>query len=203
MAKALATPDSYLKTLEDNGDGSGALYTLPQASEVHAGEVGRSFSSVSVEFTRPADVVAYGANDTVSDSVSATTVQAVTNLVRVNQGSGFIFGARLTTDKKSITPRFRVHLFNASNPTVAVDNVAWKELYADESKRLGFFDLPAMVTAADTAGSDTSRAQDMALRIPFKCAAGTRNIFFVLETLDAFTPASGEKFTLTLYADLN
>lgn len=158
---------------------------------------------VSLEFTRPGDTTAYTANDAVSDSTSASTVQQMSNFARYNGGTGYIVGARLSTDKKSITPRIRIHMFNASNPTVAADNAQWKDSYADLSKRLGFFDLPAMTTGADAANSDMSRALDMGLRIPFVTAAGTRSIYFLLETLDAFTPASGERFTLTLYGDID
>lgn len=173
------------------------------AGENHVGEVGGNGANVAVEFTRPADTTAYTAGDVVSDSTSATTVQAVANFARVNAGTGYVVGARLTTDKKSITPRFRVHLYNASNPTVSADNAAMQRRYADESKYLGWFDLSAMATSTDTTNSTQSVSQDMTLRIPFSCAAATRSIYFVLETLDAFTPASGQKFTLRLWADDN
>lgn len=166
-------------------------------------QAGGLLASVSVEFTRPSDTTAYAANDVVSDSTSASTLQNIANFARYNGGSGHIVGARLTTDKKSITPRIRVHIFNASNPTVGVDNAAWRESYADNSKRIAFFDLPAMTTGADTTNSDMSRAIDMTLRIPFIAAAGSRSLYYLLETLDAFTPASAEKFTLTLFGDLD
>lgn len=159
--------------------------------------MGGALNIVSVELTRPADTTAYAAGDVVG------TIQTVANFARVAGGSGYIVGARLSTDKKSITPRIRVHLFNSASPTLAAENVAWKELYADASKRLGYFDLPSMTTGTDTTNSDMSRAIDMTLRIPFKAAEGTKDIYFVLEALDAFTPASAQKFTLTLYGDTN
>jgi hypothetical protein len=173
------------------------------AGENHVGEVGGRGVSVAVEFVRPADTNAYAVNDVVSDSTSATTVQALANFARVNGGTGYVTGARLTTDKKSVTARFRVHLFNASNPTVAADNVAMKRLYADESKYLGSFDLPAMSTPADTTNSTDSVAADLTIRVPFVAGGATRSIYYVLETLDAFTPASGQKFTLRLNGELD
>jgi hypothetical protein len=171
------------------------------AGELHIAEVGGNLSNVAVEFTRPADTTAYAALDAVSDSTSATTVQALANFARVSGGSGYITGARLSTDKKSITPRFRVHLWNASTPTVAVDNAAYKRLYADEAKYLGYFDLPSMVTEDGTNGTD-SVSQDMTIRIPYTTVA-SRSVFFTLETLDIFTPASGQKFTLRLWGENN
>lgn len=171
--------------------------------EAHIGKIGGSLGILSVEMTRPSDTTAYIANDVVSDSTGATTLLDFTPMMRVNAGTGYLVGARLSTDKKSITPRFRVHLFNASNPTLAADNAAWKEVYADASKRLGYFDLPGMITAADTANSNVSRAMDFTLRIPLFAAAASQHVYAALETLDAFTPASAEKFTLTLYVDQN
>lgn len=94
------------------------------------------------------------------------------NFARVNAGSGYIVGARLVTDKKSVTPRFRVHLFNTSNPTLSADNAAHQSLYADESKRIGVFDLPAMSTPSDTTNSTLSGASDYTLRVPFVAATG-------------------------------
>jgi len=86
--------------------------------------------------------------------------------------------------------------------TVAADGALYKELYADISKRLGYRDMPAMITAADTANSDMSRTQDTEVRIPVAGTAG-RDIYAVLETLDGFAPNSGEKFTLVITVDNN
>lgn len=152
--------------------------------------------------TRPNDTTAYAAGDVVSNSASATTPLALP-LARVEGGSGYLVAARLSTSKKSITPRMRVHLFNASDPTLAADNAAWRELFADASKRLGYFDLPAMSTAADTTNSNMARALDLALRIPFVAAAAALNLYAVLETLDAFTPDANQQFSLTLLADVD
>lgn len=177
------------------------------AGENHLGEMGGALIKVSTEFTRPADTAIYTAGDVVSNSTSATTFMAFSSLGRVAAGSGYIVRASLTTDKKSITPRFRVHLFNALNSAlstaVPADNVPLIEKYADASFRLGSFDLPAMATAADTTNSDMSRAMDNTLRHPVTFAAASQTLYAVLETLDAFTPASGQKFRLTLVLDAN
>lgn len=169
--------------------------------EFYKGAVGGMKTSVSATFTRPADGNAYAANDVVSNSTSASTLMVFTDLLRVRSGAGYVVGARLSTNKKSITPRFRIHLFNASDPTRAADNAQWKEAYADYTKRLGYFDLTAMTTAADAANSDMSRAFDLNLRIPVKAADGSSTIYALLETLDAFTPSSGQAFALTLLAE--
>jgi len=173
------------------------------AGENHLGEVGGKLATVSGSFTRPADTTAYTAGDVVSNSTSSTTLLSISGCARVNAGSGYIVGARLITDKKSITPRVRVHVYNASNPTVAADNAAMDIRYADVSKRIGFFDLPAMSTGTDSTNSTSSQAQDKTLRFPFVCAASSTTLYFLLEALDAFTPASGEAFTLVVDCDQN
>jgi hypothetical protein len=181
-----------------------ATHGLPNtllAGELHLGEVGGNLIMVSTEFTRPADTTAYAANDVVSNSTSTTTMQALANAARVSGIGGYIVGARLTTDKKSITPRFRVHFYNTTGATLSADNAAWQHKYADISKRVGRLILPAMDTGADTTNSDMSVAEDMTCHIPYTCAA--TSVYWVLETLDAFTPASGQKFSLSVFFDRN
>jgi hypothetical protein len=155
--------------------------------------------------TRPAagDVNAYITGDVVSNSTTTTTPVQLTNIFRVAGGSGYITKLRLVTDKKSITPRFRLHFFNVNTATVAADNAPYKELYADSAKRLGYWDMPAMTTAADTTNSDMSRTLDLSCRIAVTAANGSRDMFVVYEALDAFTPASGQKFNLTAVMDNN
>lgn len=173
------------------------------AGELHIGEIGGNMSIVATEMTRVADTAAYAANDTVSTSTSATTLMTFTNVLRVNQGTAYITGVRIATDKKSITPRLRLHLSTTSGITVAADNALTKGVYADESVRLGYIDLPALSTPIDTTNSDFSRAFDMTIRHPIQAAAATRTVYGYLETLDAFTPASGQKITVTIFSDNN
>lgn len=186
------------------GAGSASVGTvIAGAGEAHVGEVAGRIATVSAEFTRPSDTTAYAAGDVVSNSTSSTTLLSISGCARVNAGSGYIVGATVVTNTKSLTPRIRVHVFNASNPTVSVDNAALQEKYADVSKRLGYFDMPAMTTGTDTTNSDMSRTVNFSLRFPFVCAASSTTLYFLFETLDAFTPASGEKFTLVLNVDQN
>jgi len=173
------------------------------AGENHLGAIGGAIVRVTGTFTRPADTTAYAANDIVSNSTGGSTLVTLSNALRVNAGTGYIVGCRVATNKKSITPRIRVHVYNASNPTVSVDNAAAQFKYADISKRVGSFDLPAMSTGADTTNSDMSAATDWTLRIPTKAAASDTALYVLLETLDAYTPASGDSYTVELLIDQN
>lgn len=153
--------------------------------------------TVSNTWTRPNNVDAYVANDVVGSLIE------LPNFARVNGGSGYFVKCRLSTNKKSITPRIRVHLFSASNPTVAADNAQMKELFADRDKRLGYFDLPAMTTAADAGNSDCSRSFDLNLRIAFVCGATSRSIWVLMETLDGISPDALQIWAITMVGDLN
>ena len=177
---------------------------LPNLNKsIYQGAIGGLLARVSKEFTRPSDTTAYAANDVVSNSTSATTLIVLTGAAHIVGGGGYITGIRLATDKKSITPRIRVHFYNASTPTVAVDNVAMERLYADESLLVAHYDLAAMTTPADTSNSTLSEIYDATMRLPFVCASTDKDLYALLETLDAVTPASAEKFTLTIWVDQN
>lgn len=155
---------------------------------------------VSNEFTRNSDTNAYAIGHLVGNA--ANTPLTIANCARVDGGSGYIVRATLITDLKSITPSFRVRVFNAA-PTQSNDKTAYRSLYADASKRVGEFILGPMSTPSDTTNSTASAASDMNLRVPFVCAAGTKDLLFLFEALTAFTPTSGQKFTLQLAIDQN
>lgn len=86
---------------------------------------------------------------------------------------------------------------------MAADNAQMKELFADRDKRLGYFDLPAMTTAADAGNSDMSRSFDLSLRIAFTCGATTRSIWVLLETLDNVNSDALQIWAITMVGDLN
>ena len=202
-AAALAGTDGdYIPLIVDN---AGKLWvntgsvTIDSSSPV---SVAGNLAVVSAEFTRPSDTTAYAVGDVVASSTSAAAPLQISGCARVNAGSGYIVGVELIADQKSITPAFRVHVFNAA-PTQSNDNAAHRLLYADASKRVAEIVLSAMSTPSDTTNSTCSRIFDGNARIPFVCAAGTTTLWFVFETLTAFTPANGGKFTLRLLIDRN
>lgn len=185
-----------------NVGGNWKMHTLGDGTYAGAVLSGMYIARAAASFTRPNDTTAYAANDVVSNSTSASTLLTLSGLGRYAGAGGYIFRLALLTDKKSITPRFRVHLYNASTPTVAADNVAMKSLYADAGLRLGTVDLDAMTTPADTTNSTLSLTQHNTIMLPYVCAAADTALYALLETLDAFTPAAQQAFTLTVFAAL-
>jgi hypothetical protein len=185
--------------IETGADGTATDVSAANPMPVMGGLV-----TVAVEMTRPANTTAYTPGDVVSDSTGGTTLFDLANLVRTNGASAYITRVALYTDKKSIVPQFRVHLFNASNPTVSVDNAAMRLLYADTGKYLGSVDIPAMTTGTDTANSTMSYAANSAVRLPIIAGGATRSVYALLEVITVgFNPASGQKFTLVVTADQN
>jgi hypothetical protein len=199
-----------LPTMTDTQEGglqldvNGRLIVAAPASENHLGEVGGNLLPISAEMTRPSDTTGYTAGDVVSNNATTTTPVQVANIFRVAGGSGYIVKLRLVTNKKSITPRLRLHFFNVNTATVSGDNLPFKEVYADSSKRLGYWDMPAMTTAVDTTNSDMSRTIDLSCRIAVTAASGSRDLFIVYETLDAIPSVdSAQKFNITVVMDNN
>lgn len=200
---AIGTTNTTLTTIAGYLDNVEALLAAATpAGENHIGEVGGNLISVAVEKTRPGNTNAYIAGDVINESTSAGTVFTFSNLARKNDGTGYITKARLMTDQKANTARYRVHLFHTA-PTAIFDNVPNTTLYADFRKKIGHFDLPAMSTSTDSTNSTGATTFDLGLRIPFKSVSGERTIFAVLETLDGFNPANAQKYHLELTADNN
>jgi hypothetical protein len=176
------------------------------AGETHLGETGGNLITVSVEFTREANATPYSAGDAISSSAAGPVLLELTNAVRINGGSAYVTGCAVVFNVKSVTPRIRVHFFNASPAAANIsgDNLPIKELYADASKRLRYIELPAMITAADVTNSDMSRAFITPPPwLPVQAAGGSRSIFVLLETLDAVTLTSGSKVTVVATFDNN
>ena len=148
-------------------DGSGtvlpvSLATAPAlvAGEAHIGEVGGNTNAANVEFTRESNATPYAAGDVISSSAGSPVLLEIPNAVRINGGSAYVTGLAVVFNVKSVTPRIRVHFFNASPAAgnIAGDNLPLIEKYADASKRLRYVELPAMITAADATNSDMSRS---------------------------------------------
>lgn len=177
------------------------VHLLP--GEHHAAEVGFALNvTAPVVITRTTNNTPYTVNQRVGETGAVTAPKEITGIARIAGGSGVIVGIRIRINLKSITPRFRVHFFNASTVTLAADGADWKEVYADAEKYVGYKDMDLLATAKDTANSDCSRTQAFDFAIPYKCAAGSTSLWFAYQTLDAFTPAGANTISLVVKAEL-
>jgi hypothetical protein len=179
------------------GGGGGAL----SAGEAHIGEVGGKTIITGASFTRPADTNAYAVGDLIANSTTAGSVSPMALAVgRIAQGTGMIRRARLkVSDTTWANATVRAHFYKNS-PTVANgDNGAWS---SSESEYLGCCDMVLDKSFSDpfvkgigvpSAGSE----------INFDCAAGSQEMYALLEARTAVTPGSAKTFSLTVEALAN
>ena len=174
------------------------------ASENHIGQIGGSTKKIYAEFTRQANTTAYIANDVVSPNATNTGGVTLPVVARIAQGNGYITGVRIVTDNAETTGvQFRVHFGMLSTAFAeTTDNSPFGLTYLKSSNQayLGYIDLAATTTQG---GSSIAYIQDIAQRFPFMCEAADANLYFIIETLTGFTPASGQKFSLHIFAEQN
>lgn len=164
------------------------------------------FFTVSASFTRPADTTAYSAGDRVADSAGAATVLEFTNVARATSEAVRIERIRMRKTGTSLAnASFRVHIFRTL-PTVGVNdngvfNAAGSLALADIAGYVGSVDV-----TMDKAGTIGARGVGVpATGAGITCeAAGTSghetSLWAVVEALAAYTPVSGETFTVTIEA---
>jgi len=160
--------------------------------------------TVTIELSRPTNTAAYAALDAISNSVSGSTLTTpvcltLTPVSTASQSVGYITKALLATDQVTCTARFRLHLFTAT-VTPLGDNDAYTSLYANNSIALGYIDFAAAST--EGAGSTKAVSLNSTIKFPFRITVG-KAIYGLLETLDVFTPTSGQKFFIQLTVDSN
>lgn len=174
------------------------------SGENHIGEFGKKITNVTAEYTRPADANAYAALDVYSNSTSAPAVLTFTSIARISGGSGRIMKAIAYTDQKTNTARFKLHLYNTS-PTAINDNSPYLQLYANNASYVGSINFSAMTTEDPTNSTTAySVSSEGSGNLPLAfLTSGSANLFGIVEIIDAFTPASGQKLYFSLTAECN
>ena len=142
--------------------------------------------------TRPANTTAYAAgqllaNSTTAGSVTYPTIAAAS----ANDVAGTILRVRLKKSGTTLTNGiFRVHLYSALPSVTNGDGGTWLTTTAGYA---GSFDVTMSQAFSDGAvGVGTSVA---GYGVAFTPAAGTQNLYYLIEVRAAYTPASGEVFT--------
>lgn len=156
----------------------------------------------SASFTRPADTTAYASGDLVANSTTAGSV--VPLAVPVGGQSGFVnmrlTRVRLTKSGTSATnASFRVHLYGQDTITVgAGDNSAIST--SNASSWLGSIDISSMQAFTDgcTGVGSFAAGAEAFLKVTNASGQSQQFVYALLEARAAYTPVSGETFTLTL-----
>jgi hypothetical protein len=125
-------------------------------------------------------------------------------MATANGRGGTITKILLSVNKKSVTPVFRIHFFNANDATLSADNAAWQDKYADASKRAGYIDMLAMTTATDTTNSDMSRTYSADVNFDYLCTSTSTSMYWTLELIGGtLTLDNASEFTLKVTTRLN
>lgn len=208
MADELSTWQGRKIRFRDNGDGSLTPYFVPIAADGGYVPVKSpdGFFTVSAAFNRPADTNAYTAGDRVANSTSAAVVLELTGVARATGEAIRIERLRMRKTGPSLTnASFRVHLFRTL-PVVSVNdngafNAAGVLALADIAGRIGSFDITMDYAAVIGAHGIGVPAKGAGQTCDAAGAVGHEtSIWAIIEATAAYTPASGETFTLTLEA---
>lgn len=157
-----------------------------------------------IEFTRPADLTAYAANDVIRPTTSDT---GTTPLVGMDFGVGpsdlWIVHAKLESDVTTFLPAIRCHLFAAPAPPTAIvgDNTAFVRNWTNRKYRIGSFDFPALQLERSGDTAVVAVRNDIRDKMRFYAndqKMNTRVLYPVLEALAAATPGSEQSFRLTI-----
>ena len=131
----------------------------------------------------------------------------LSNLFRVNNGSGYITKIRLMTDNAAWTDQFKIHFYNSSSITPLNDNAVFTLLYTNASSRLGACTMPAFATegTGSTAAYSNAVPGDGVSGLPLFVHNndGTRDLYFRVEDLSAGTPVSNQNYYIEITLDEN
>ncbi len=183
-ATELALLRGVLQGVQDSTVTTGSL-AAPSTELVSV--IGPVTTKVTVTFNRPANTTAYTANDAVNDNATAGGGSSTELSWAVAAGRGTIRKVRIRkSDQTVATPTLRLWLYDAVFASGAGDNEAFVQPVADA---IDFVDVAVTIAGTDDAMGKAN------CDIPFVAAT----LYGQIQTLSAFTPASGETFTVDLW----
>jgi hypothetical protein len=165
----------------DNSEIVTALTTLNESVNNSGGN---TFQNIDVEITRPANTTPYTAGDVVAD-VSAAFIP-ILNIAKAAGKGVHIKRVRIQTEDTGFNgKKVSVHIYKEA-PDFIADNAPFVISYANSKKRKG--QIPIIIN--DTVGMNDYN--------PIMVNPTARDIYFILQTIDAVTPsANSTKFTLS------
>ena len=176
---------------------NGASYDRAPGSAIIGARIAQVPAVVTAaSFTRPANTTSYAFGQLVANSATAASVTpvAITAAKAVNT-PGVILRCRLQKTGTGLTNAiFRLHLYNTLPAVTNGDGAAW--LSSQSAGYIGSMDVTvdkAMSDGAIGIGIATTGAG-----LCFVPATGTQTIYGLLEARAAYTPVSGESFTVTV-----
>ena len=150
----------------------------------------------SASFTRPANTTAYASGNLVANSTVAGSVVPLAFILGNSFGVGSFRLTRARISKTGTTAtnaNFRLHLYQASPVLANGDGGAWSTSQA--ANWLGNMDVTTMLAFTDGCTGTGSAAAGSEMFI--RTSAGA-TIYGLIEAKAAYTPISGEVFTVTI-----
>lgn len=147
-------------------------------------------------FNRPADTIVYAVGDLVANSTTNTSVTPMSlSVARIAAGSFELKKCRLYKSGTSIAnASFRVHFYKTS-PTTITNGDNGVFLTSNVANYIGSMDVNMDTVFTD--GASGISAPLNGTKFAVKLASGTA-IYALIEARAAYTPVSGETFTLVL-----
>jgi hypothetical protein len=180
------------------------LALFPAALTAAGGlQVGSKIATPTSTLTRPANTTAYTAGDVISsNTTAASAVVPSFTAAGGSAGSGSIISFILTTNKTSGMGGlgFAIDLWSAAPTYTNGDNGVYQPMATGAANWLGSASFTTTTQATD--GAYAVGVPDAVGAIDFALASGTA-IYWTLTTQAAFTPASGQTFTLTARVQQN
>lgn len=146
---------------------------------------------ITQSFTRPADATAYAAGDVMNGS--GVTVP-ISFTIPSNMVNPRLKGVSISSSFQTGTFTGSLHLFSATQ-TVAADNAAYSPTDADVLNYIGTVSIGAAWTSLPANKLSTTI---LTTEIPLATGNFTSTVFGVLMATGAYTPASGEVFSINL-----
>ena len=156
--------------------------------------------AISDSFSRPANTTAYASGDLVTnDTTAGNVVPLEFPGVAARAGDAFsIDRVKIAKSGTTLTnASFRLHLFSASPTSSAGDNAAF-----NSSEVLAVSTVASYIGTFDVTIGKGGTAAAVGFGVPTTgdriIESGTATVYGLIEARGAYTPASGETFTVTL-----
>lgn len=159
-------------------------------------------SSTSSQISRPANVVAYAANQYVGNTTTAASLFDFSALVRASGASLLLTRARLLKNSTVVlNADFTLYLCSTNSTFLGVDQTPFPLAFTNNSFLLGTIRFNSF--SGGGAGSDAVQCDLSGISVPIKANTSTASpptlcLFGFLVANAAYIPISGESFNIAL-----
>lgn len=208
-AAALAQTAKVLSSCGTAGYSAGTFnYTTQDTTGAQCSGATTGYGGVlTVSLTRPANTTTYTANTGLSTSTSSATFLTFTNICRAN-GTAVLVPQIVVGDGANQTTKLSgaVQFFNVPPASPIADNAAWAIASSDIANATGpqIAFTASNVTNTTSGASGSTQAAVAGTTYQLTCAAGSRNLYAMLQVTNAYVPVSAEAYTVTVsYVGVN